>query len=60
MPYAAVGRAVNPVSSIQRITNGTSDSQNNSARFAHSTLPLTRSLTCSMWWWLFQKMPTFT
>src|SRR6185437_14351232 len=41
------------------MAKGTSEIQKSMQRLAHSTVPLTRSVTCNMWWWLFQKIPTF-
>ena len=53
-PYSAVGTGANSFSPIQPVTNGVSDSQKSRCRFAHSTAPSIRVVTCSMWWWLFQ------
>ena len=53
-PYSATGKAANSFSPIHAVPNGTSDSQNSSSMFAHSTRPLTVLAACSRWWWLFQ------
>src|SRR5438445_8641256 len=45
-PYMAVGSGASPLSPIQRVAKGTSDSQNRRCRFAHSTSPLIAVVAC--------------
>ena len=45
MPYTIVGTRANPVSSIHAVVNGSNDNQNSSARLAHSTPPVVRSVS---------------
>jgi len=54
IPYTAAGSDAVGFSPTHAVVAGTSDSQNKRCELAHRIPPLTCSVACSIWWWLFQ------